>query len=345
MTTAELHQISLSLGRTQVLRDIDLRISAGDRLVLMGPSGAGKSSLLRVLAGLVAPSAGSILLDGRSLSSIPPSERGIGLLHQDYALYPRLSVQKNLEVALEHQPLSKAEKAARVQRVVRSFEVSEILERLPSQISGGQAQRVAFAKAFVRNPRLLLLDEPLSQLDSILREQLIQWTLEASSELGSAICWVAHDPWEAFRVATRLAIMDSGRLIQVDAPQDIYRNPKNRRAADLCSQWSVNWIHPESQAFALLKLQPPREGLVVGVRPEDWVVIPDSPLDSKASVNGLASEVSMKVEDVSYLGYAWLAWGRLGDIRLSLLDRSGELRAGRLLRMSVPTDKLLWTEP
>lgn len=345
MAYIELRQVGLNLGKAQILRDLDLQIDQGERVVIVGPSGAGKSTLLRVLAGLVRPTAGDIRLNGGPADSIPPAQRAIGLISQDYALYPQLTVRENLKAALKSLRWSSSETAEQLRRIADACEIAGIQDRLPSQISGGQAQRVALAKALVRNPRLLLLDEPLSQLDSRLREQLVQLILAQAKQQHLTLCWVAHDPWEAFRVATRIAVMDRGHIVQVDSPHNIYRFPRNRMVADSISQWAINWLPLDCSEFDCLNQLKPRTGLIAGIRPEDWeVLLEDSPA-LPYPANQLLPMFSVKIEEVCFAGSSSLARCKLGTLDILVQDRQSVLQQGCVVRLTVPIDKLIWTEP
>lgn len=313
-------------------------------MVIMGPSGAGKSCLLRVLSGLVPPTAGQVLVDGNPICWMAPAHRGIALMSQDYALYPQLSVRKNLEVALHRGSHSKAECRLHVERIAAQFEISDILERLPSQISGGQAQRAALAKAIVRRPKLLLLDEPLSQLDARLREQLIQLILAATREFEFGLCWVAHDPWEAFRVANRIAILDCGRLAQCGDTEEVYRRPQSRLVADTLSSLPINWLSSASPEFASIYKRSPREFAVAGIRPESWQAVSEERNDSVGNSDSGRFAVSLLIEESCFFGQTRLAWGRLGAHRILVQDDRKILQPGQTAKLMVRIDDIIWIE-
>ena len=332
MPLIELQSVEVQLANIEVLRGVNLQLEAGERLVVLGPSGAGKTTLLRVLAGLLPPTSGQVTLAGRPLQTIPAHQRGLSWISQDYALYPQLTVRQNLQVPLRQLRLGQAELSQRIDQACQWFEIGGLLERLPSQISGGQAQRVAFAKAIVRRPVLLLLDEPLSQLDFRLREQLLRSVLSAAEQLGITLCWVAHDPWEAFSVATRMVIVDGGTIVQSASPAEVYNRPVSRLAAELTSPWGVDWLPLTATEFAAWSDWAPGGRGLVGVRPEHW----------RCGWRGQLPAIPVRLDRLQFMGFARLASGRAGATRLHLLDGAGQLRIGDTAELSVDPERLIW---
>ena len=202
-----LRNVSKHFGKTPALVNVDLEIPIGKRVVVVGGSGAGKTTLLRVLAGLEAPDSGAVFSGEVDITRVAPHQRGIAILSQDYAIYPHLTVEKNLLTALEPLKLSASEREERITSALRWFELTELRARRPAQLSGGQLQRAALAKALVRRPQLLLLDEPLSQLDVALREQGRALLESLSSEFGTTLVMVTHDPFDALRMADVLVVI------------------------------------------------------------------------------------------------------------------------------------------
>lgn len=240
MPSITLSGVSKSFDRVPALVDIQLEIEAGKRLVLVGGSGAGKTTLLRILAGLENPDRGHIYCGEEDITRSPAHQRGIAMLSQDYAIYPHLNVERNLQAALEPLRLTANVRRDRIEEALSWFGLTALRERRPAQLSGGQMQRVAIAKALVRRPQLLALDEPLSQLDPALREESRELILEMTQQLGTTLVMVTHDSMDAMRLADKLAVLECGKLVQVDTPQTVYCRPKSRSIAELLSPFGVN---------------------------------------------------------------------------------------------------------
>jgi ABC-type Fe3+/spermidine/putrescine transport system ATPase subunit len=226
--------VSKYFGGVAALKSIDLHIPSGSFFSLLGPSGCGKTTLLRILAGLESPDEGRILLDGRDITSLPPEKRPFNIVFQRYALFPHLSVRDNIGFGLtteRSKRLPPNEFLTRVDHALSLVGLSDLAGRMPSEISGGQAQRVAVARALVKRPRMLLLDEPLSALDRNVRHAVREELLKIHSELGTTFLLVTHDQDEALSMSQRVALMNVGRIEQVDEPEAIYRRPKTLFAA------------------------------------------------------------------------------------------------------------------
>jgi len=223
----EFHDIALAFGRTQVLRDIDLVIEPGEFFALLGPSGSGKSTLLRVIAGFAFPQSGRVLVDGQDISRIPPWERNIGMVFQNYALWPHMTVWQNVAFGLEERKLSRAEIERRTADALDLVGLRELAARRPSQLSGGQQQRIALARTIAIEPKVLLLDEPLSNLDAKLRIHMRTELLALQRKLGVTTIFVTHDQEEALSIADRVAVLDQGVIQQVGTPLELYDSPAN----------------------------------------------------------------------------------------------------------------------
>jgi putative spermidine/putrescine transport system ATP-binding protein len=224
--------LSKSYGATVALHPTDLRIGQGEYLVLLGPSGSGKTTLLMLLAGFVHPSAGDLLCSGRSILGLAPEKRGFGVVFQGYALFPHLSVAKNVAFPLEVRGAGRDETERAVERTLDLMKLAHLSERLPRQLSGGQQQRVALARALVFRPPLLLLDEPMSALDRKLKDELQAEMKDLHQRLGTTFVHITHDQEEALSLADRIVIMRDGRAVQTGAPQQLYHAPTTRFVAD-----------------------------------------------------------------------------------------------------------------
>jgi len=228
----EFQNIALAFGKTQVLRDIDLAVEPGEFFALLGPSGSGKSTLLRVLAGFARPQAGRVLVDGKDISAVPPWQRDIGMVFQNYALWPHMTVAQNVAFGLEERRLPKTVIAQKVAAVLELVGLAELGARRPSQLSGGQQQRVALARTIAIEPKVLLLDEPLSNLDAKLRVHMRMELLALQRKLGVTTIFVTHDQEEALSISDRVAVLEAGVIQQVGTPVELFDHPLNRFIAN-----------------------------------------------------------------------------------------------------------------
>jgi ABC-type sugar transport system ATPase subunit len=249
--------IGKTFGAHAALRDIDLEIGSGECLVLLGPSGCGKTTLLRLLAGLEAPDAGQLWIGDRMVNDVPPAERDVAMVFQNYALYPHFTVFENIAFPLRARRVAEAEIGPRVKQAAERLELGALLARRPAELSGGQQQRVALARAIVRNPGVYLMDEPLSNLDAQLRIQTRAELKGLQQELGTTTLYVTHDQGEAMTMGARVAVLRAGRIEQVGKPLDLYRAPANRFVATFLGSPAINI------------LPGPGEGVERGVRAED----------------------------------------------------------------------------
>jgi putrescine transport system ATP-binding protein len=228
----QIEGVSKTFGAATAVADVSLAIYKGEMFALVGASGCGKTTLLRMLAGFAEPSRGRILIDGVDMASVPPHERPVNMMFQSYALFPHMTVEDNVGYGLRRLPLERAVKQQRVREALDMVQLGALGARRPHQLSGGQRQRVALARALIRRPKLLLLDEPLSALDKKLREQTQFELMDLQHELGITFMVVTHDQDEAMALATRIAVMDRGRVAQVGTPAEIYEFPRSRFVAD-----------------------------------------------------------------------------------------------------------------
>ncbi|NWF93557.1 MAG: ABC transporter ATP-binding protein [Syntrophaceae bacterium] len=219
-------------GEVEAVKDVNLTIERGDFFTFLGPSGCGKTTLLRMIAGFTRPDQGTILFDGVEVNDIPPWKRDVGMVFQSYALWPHLSVFENVAFGLKERNLPKAVVQEKTLRALSMVNLEGLERRRPSELSGGQQQRVALARTLVIEPRLLLLDEPLSNLDAKLRIQMRQELVRIQRDLGITSIYVTHDQEEALTLSTRIAVMSKGHVVQVGSPKEIYENPKSQEVAD-----------------------------------------------------------------------------------------------------------------
>ncbi len=253
MSRIELRGINKYYGDVHVLKDLDLTVGDGEFMTLLGPSGCGKTTTLRVIAGLEAPRRGTLTIDGtvaadgEALYNMPPAKRGVNLVFQSYALWPHMTVAENVAFGLAIRKTPKAEMAALVEAALKRMRIDEYSGRYPSELSGGQQQRVAIARSIVSKPRILLLDEPLSNLDAKLRVEMRSELKRLHSELKTTVIYVTHDQVEALTMSTKIAVFFEGRLVQADTPKGIYNNPADIRVADFIGNPSINFIPCETK--------------------------------------------------------------------------------------------------
>jgi ABC-type Fe3+/spermidine/putrescine transport system ATPase subunit len=230
--SVELMRVGKRYGSLWALRDVSLRVEPGEFFTLLGPSGCGKTTALRVIAGFLDPDEGRVLIDGASVIGVPPWRRDLGLVFQNYALWPHLSVFEHVAFGLRERRVPRAERVARVREALRLVSLEDLADRRPSQLSGGQQQRVALARTLVLRPRALLLDEPLSNLDAALRAQMRLELRRLHRDLGITTIFVTHDQAEAMALSTRIAVFDRGAVMQVGTPAEVYRRPLTRFVAE-----------------------------------------------------------------------------------------------------------------
>ena len=231
MTPVELRNVSKAFGNHTVCRDVNLSVRDGEFVTLLGSSGCGKTTTLNMAAGLEDCTSGDILMNGERVNDLSPVQRDVAMVFQNYALYPHMTVARNIGFTLKMRGLRRAEIGAKVARVAQSLELSSFLERLPSQLSGGQQQRVAIGRALVREPRVFLFDEPFSNLDAGLRVRMRGEVKELHQKLGVTSIFVTHDQEEAMSISDRIAVMNRGRVEQFGTPEEIYTSPKTRYVA------------------------------------------------------------------------------------------------------------------
>ena len=242
MATVSIRDLEIDFGTLRVLQTLNLDIAEGEFIVLLGPSGCGKSTLLNAVAGLLDVTAGQIWIGGKNVTWEEPKDRGIGMVFQSYALYPRMTVKGNLSFGLKMAKTAKDEIDKRVAKAAKILQIEPLLDRRPSELSGGQRQRVAIGRALVRDVEVFLFDEPLSNLDAKLRTELRVEIKRLHHELGSTMIYVTHDQIEALTLADRIAVMNGGVIQQLASPKEIYRRPVNRFVAGFVGSPAMNFV-------------------------------------------------------------------------------------------------------
>ncbi len=342
-----LEQVTRRFGGRAALEALDLQISGGEFVALLGPSGCGKSTALNCLAGLLPLSGGSIWLDDRRIDTLPPEKRGFGMVFQNYALFPHMSVRRNVGFGLRMRGVGRDETRRRVDEALRLVQLTQYTDRLPAQLSGGQQQRVAIARAIVLEPPLVLMDEPLSNLDAALRLEMRTEIRRLHQSLGLTTVYVTHDQEEALSLADRLVILREGVVQQIGTPEELYRAPVNSYVASFMGYRNLLPVEVTGGEGDLLRVIAPgldlvglaRENVgkgpaVIAIRPEDFVV-------SRTGDNTM----EVVVEVVEYHGREQAVQGRLRggqEIRLRSAER---LAPEDTVTVSVPRDKVLVFAP
>jgi multiple sugar transport system ATP-binding protein len=316
-SSVSIKDLSLNFGSVNVLEKLSLDIAQGEFLVLLGPSGCGKSTLLNCIAGLLDISAGQIFISGKNVTWEEPKDRGIGMVFQSYALYPQMTVERNLSFGLRVARMPADEIKQRVARASEILQIGPLLDRKPGQLSGGQRQRVAIGRALVRDVDVFLFDEPLSNLDAKLRSELRVEIKRLHQRLKNTMIYVTHDQIEAMTLADRIAIMKNGVIQQLDDPHTIYNKPKNLFVAGFIGSPTMNFLHGKLSGGSLVtdkttvaltgyNMQKSVEGseIVLGIRPEHIAIGEDArkmPYTSES-----------EIEIVEPMGSDTIAWTRIG---------------------------------
>ena len=347
----ELKGLSKKYGNQDILRNVNVCINAGEFLVLVGPSGCGKSTLLNCIAGLEPISGGAVMIDGRDMQNISPKDRDIAMVFQSYALYPTMSVAKNITFGMKVRGVDKNLQQEKLAEVARQLQIEALLDRRPSQLSGGQRQRVAMGRALVRDPKLFLFDEPLSNLDAKLRVEMRTEIKKLHQNLNASMVYVTHDQIEAMTLATKIVVMQGGIIQQIGTPAEIYSHPANLFVADFMGSPAMNLIparvekNDEGSKFIInqsggndliltdraAKNLP--QHVILGIRPED---IGDASLKKRSS-NPVAS---CKIDVVEPAGADTYVLMSLGGVEVTArLQAETSATAGVDMNMSFNMDK------
>lgn len=288
MGKIQLTKVRKSFGEVDVIPGIDLTIEDGEFVVFVGPSGCGKSTLLRLIAGLEDTTSGVIDIDGKDATNLAPAKRGLAMVFQSYALYPHMTVRKNIQFPLKMAGMDPAEQTRRVERAASVLNLTSYLDRRPGQLSGGQRQRVAIGRAIVREPAAFLFDEPLSNLDAALRVGMRQEISELHQTLKTTMVYVTHDQVEAMTMADKIVVLNAGRIEQVGGPLQLYHQPRNRFVAGFIGSPRMNFIAGAEAAK--------HNAHTIGIRPEH-ITVGDGPWEGVVGLSEhLGSDSFIKVE-------------------------------------------------
>ena len=343
MASVSLKNLNKYFGNTLVVNNVSVDIADGEFLVFVGPSGCGKTTTLRMVAGLESISDGEIQIGDRTVNHLPPGARDVAMVFQNYALYSHMTVGKNIGFALKARRFDDDDIKKRVLRVAKMLDLEEMLDRKPRQLSGGQRQRVALGRAIVRNPQVFLMDEPLSNLDALLRLQTRKELIELTGELKSTVIYVTHDQVEAMTMGHRLAVMNEGEVVQLDTPENIYNQPSSRFVAEFIGSPPMNFLNMEineknGKKFLKndsLELPAPDStknlgdnAVIMGFRPNEIELV------SQGGVSGTVTVVeSLGAEKLVYL--------KLEENTISILVPSEEkIKSGENLQFSLRPEAL-----
>lgn len=319
MSDVILKGVSKIYDKKKVIDNIDLTIKDKEFVVLVGASGCGKSTILRMIAGLEDITSGEILIGDKKVNNIAPKDRDIAFVFQSYALYPHMTVRENIAFGLKMRKVDKETIEKKVTEAAEILDLTEYLDRKPKQLSGGQRQRVALGRAIVRNPKVFLMDEPLSNLDAKLRVQMRAEIKKLHEKLQTTFIYVTHDQTEALTMGDRIVVLDKGIIQQVDSPEEIYNNPQNMFVAGFVGSPQMNFIEGEnlSNEFA---------GKIVGVRPEKMI----------CSGN---IKLTVNVEMTELLGSEKIAYFNIGENKCSA-KLSADYNIGKTLELSIKRDDI-----
>ena len=337
----ELRDIRKAYGDFEVIHGIDLDIDEGEFVVFVGPSGCGKSTLLRLIAGLDDPTSGDIMLDGKRVNGVPASERGLSMVFQSYALYPHMSVRKNLSFGLENLRVPKERINQLVNDAAKLLQIDELMNRRPGQLSGGQRQRVAIGRAIVREPVIFLFDEPLSNLDAELRLQMRVEISSLHAQLKNTMIYVTHDQVEAMTMADRIVILRDGQVEQIGPPLTLYNSPVNKFVAGFIGAPKMNFLSGQANGNEVkldcgiardFQFRENADGQVtVGVRPEGIKVSLD--------IHGDASVKVMNFEQLGAITYIYTQFDN-GETLTVQLPEQIALTRGQNIGITLPTEQL-----
>jgi multiple sugar transport system ATP-binding protein len=348
MASVSIRKLGVYFGSLKVLQDLDLDVEKGEFIVLLGPSGCGKSTLLNAIAGLLDINAGQVWIGDRNVTWEEPKDRGIGMVFQSYALYPRMTAEGNLTFGLRIAGVPRAEIERRVKFASELLQIEPLLQRRPAELSGGQRQRVAIGRALVRDVDVFLFDEPLSNLDAKLRTELRVELKRLHKQLGGAtMIYVTHDQIEALTLADRIAVMHAGVIQQLDSPHNIYHRPANRFVAGFVGSPTMNFsagrIGDGAAAFEAEGLRVPLGGYrwLNGARAGQEVELGVRPEHISLGGRDGAAQHEVEVELVEPMGAETVVWCRLAGKSLAVrVEGDADIKAGERLPVSFPAERL-----
>jgi sn-glycerol 3-phosphate transport system ATP-binding protein len=352
MADVSIRNVTKRFGKAEIIHGVSCDIREGEFIVILGPSGCGKSTLLRLIAGLEEITSGEIAIDGRVVNRLEPAQRDIAMVFQNYALYPHMTVYRNMAYGLKMRGTPKEETDRRVRNAARILELTDLLDRKPRQLSGGQRQRVAMGRCIVREPKVFLFDEPLSNLDAKLRVQMRLEIRKLHEDLKITSIYVTHDQVEAMTLGDRLVVMENGCAVQIGSPLEVYERPANLFVAGFIGSPAMNFLKASVSGDGRAVVLPgghtvavENAGLMafqggevtVGLRPEHLT-----------PASGPADEIPLTVDHVELLGADTLVYGRLGSDGAAVTVRLGGIRdlsKNSVISVSVPPGKLHLFDP
>ena len=345
-SNVSVRDVSIGFGPVKVLQNLNIEVKQSEFLVLLGPSGCGKSTLLNAIAGLLDIDAGQIWIGGRNVTWSEPKDRGIAMVFQSYALYPRMTVAENLSFGLRVARTPKAEIERRVGRAVEMLKIGELLARRPAELSGGQRQRIAIGRAIVREAPVFLFDEPLSNLDAQLRNELRVEIKRLHQQLGATMIYVTHDQIEALTLADRMAVMKGGVIQQLGAPNEVYLKPANRFVAGFVGARGMNFLSGRlagtstAPLFETTGLTLPLAGYAFGQSPVVGQAVTLGIRPEHVTVGGAAA-VTAPIELIEPMGSDTIVWTSIGTTPISIrLDGLTAVSLGEPLNFSLPSAQL-----
>ncbi|HSM32818.1 MAG TPA: ABC transporter ATP-binding protein [Anaerolineae bacterium] len=357
MSQIRLERIHKAFREVRAVDDVSLTVQQGEFMVLLGPSGCGKTTLLRSIAGLEDIDAGAVIIGERDVTNLPPRNRKIAMVFQSYAVFPHMSVYENIAFGLRMQKLPKGDVDRRVRSAADLLHIGGLLERYPSQVSGGQRQRIAVARAIAMEPEVLLMDEPLSNLDALLRLEMRAELKRLLSEIGSTTVYVTHDQVEAMSMGDRIAVMRAGKILQLGAPLDIYQRPVDRFVGGFIGNPPMNFLTAvvdrtdgrlvtAIEGAGSITVDPTHadrlgaylgKPVTLGIRAENIQVVDDAPVDDRLNATVLVVEP---------LGSHDLLTVRLGSEQLKVSTRPDmAIRTGQKLLLQFEHERTVWIDP